>query len=185
MSNEPTVSLPDEGVLGPAMRALPTDRMRLFVVAMHELAARGENSMAEAAKAAGYGTPTTTLNAYQVTGHRLAHDERVQLAMREEGERRLGALVPIGTGILAKMARDDDLKPNIRLKAIGMILNRAGLPEVSEHRVKTERVLSDTEKVDKIIDIANKLGLDPRKLLGEAGHSIPARLERKVVDAEA
>jgi hypothetical protein len=166
------------------MSSLPNDRWRAFVVALCEQPVQNYAKAAATADPEVWGkTPASAKNA----GHRLAHDERIQAAILEEGQRRVGAAVAISIQKLVEIA---DAAPELkdRLKAINMILNRAGLPEVKESRVKTERVLSEGEKIESIIAIAEKLKLDPRALLGNAGISIPERLlpapAEKVVDAE-
>ena len=163
----PDFPMPDEAQLGPAMRALPSDRMRAFVVAMTSQAMR-KKSYAAAAHEAGYTGSDQTL---QVTGHRLAHDERIQAALREEGERRLGSLVPIATAALAEILIGG--KTQSRLRAIQMVLNRTGLNEKTEHKVTVTRELTEQEQINEAISIAERLGIDAKLLLGQAGVKLP------------
>jgi hypothetical protein len=169
------------------MRALPTDRMRLFVVAMHENAMRGEKTQAAAAAAAGYSGDHESL---KQTGHRLAHDERIQAALIEEGTRRLGALVPIATGVLSEIISDPLASKTDRLRAIGMVMNRVGMHEKTEHNVTVKREYSQAEKVERAIRLSKSLGLDPVKVLASVGIHInpdvaPAAIaapEEEVID---
>lgn len=55
-----------------------------------------------------------------------------------------------------------------RLKASAMILNRTGWPEVTEHRVRVEKVPDEAEMVRAATDLAKKLGIDPAQLVGRA-----------------
>jgi hypothetical protein len=182
-----TPVVPDEGVLGPAMRALPTDRMRAFVVAMHENALRGENARYVAYRDAGYGGPNQTQKSITTSANQLAHDERVQRAFVEEGLRRLGSMVPIAAGTIAEIIMSPKSTATERMRAAGMILNRVGMPETTEHKVTTKREFSDAEKLESALRIARVLGMDPRVLLGNYGIPLPARLEAPaeiVIEAE-
>lgn len=174
LNREPSVALPDEGELGPAMRALATDRMRHFVIAMHEHSMAGDESPMRAAQAAGYSGNTFTL---AVTGHRLSHDSRIQAAMLEEGQRRLGALIPVAANTLAQLIREG--KPSQKLRAIGMVMNRAGLPEKTEHKVVVTHQLTEEEQIARIHYLANLAGVDATLLLGQA-----AVVELQQLDAE-
>ena len=161
--NEMAVLLPEAAELGPAMRALPTDRMRAFVVAMHENALRGDDTQGSAAKSAGFSGDMASL---RVTGYRLAHDERIQEAMKEEGHRRLGALVPLATGRLAEILRGAAAKDAMR--AITAVLNRTGMPERSDHTVTVRHEKSEADKIQQALELAKMLGIDITAALGEA-----------------
>lgn len=151
------------------MRALPSDRHRAFVNEMCEQPVVNYAAAARAADPEGWGVSTAYA---KLVGHRLAHDERIQEAIREEGSRRLGATVSIAVGVLRMYIENPALPAKDRMKAIGMVLNRAGLPEVSKHEVKTSHEKSDADKVREVIEIAHLLGLDPKTLLGKAGVSM-------------
>lgn len=158
-----------EGKLGPAMRALPNDRWRAFVLAMHEIDPRtGQGSgYTEACIKAGF--QVTNTNSAQVQGHRLAHDERIIAAFVEEGQRRLGTMLPLSLTRLHEILADPTAERKDILKAIGMVFNRTGLPEQSEHKVVVAREYSDDEKIERIVRLAKALGLDPKAVLGQAG----------------
>lgn len=150
------------------MRALPTDNMRRFVLELTQPTRDGETNYTEAARRAGY----TDGPALKVTAHRMAHDERIQAAILEETHRRLGAALPMATAAVVKVLATG--KANEQLKAAEMIYNRAGVIVKTEHTVKVEKVMSNEEKVSHAIDLATKLGLDPKALLGKAGIQIEA-----------
>lgn len=173
------VHVPDEGVLGPAMRALPTDRMRAFVIALHEHALAGEESRVRAAESAGYrGTP----NGLAVTAYRLTHDEKVQAAIIEEGRRRMGSLVPLAMVRMKEVLLSGSKKE--WMKAADMLFDRVGLPRTTQHEVTTERKYSDEEKIARIVFIAEKLGLDPKTLLGNKAPAAKVLNQPDAVDAE-
>lgn len=159
---------PPPGELGPAMSSLPNDTWRRFVIAMCE---SGTVSYTRAMQMADPDRYNDNPNAAGVAGHRLAHDARIQAAIREEGQRRMGAAVSIAVGSLVLFVQNTTLPARDRMKAAAMILNRAGLPETTEHHVKTERVLSDQEKVESILRIAQAMGIDGKALLGKYGYT--------------
>lgn len=173
MTGRPQGPLSDDGAIGPAMNALPNDRWREFVIALCEQPVVNYAQAAAKADPEGWGrTAATSKNA----GYRLAHDDRVQAAVAEEGKRRMGAAVAVSVAHLIQIAESNVYEPKDRMKAIAMILNRAGLPETKEVKVSTTRVLNEAEKIDSIIRFAEKLGVDPRTLLGDAGIEVPKRL---------
>lgn len=161
----------DLGELGPAMQALPTDRMRAFVVRMVENGGRA-NRYVTAYLEAGYTVSNPNGRGTQVNAWRLAHDSRIVEAIREESHKRLGAAGLAAASYLVSLLDDDSVKPGLKLKAAAMIMNRIGLHETSEHKVTVEKKLSETEKVERAIALASKLGLDPKELLGRVGVSI-------------
>lgn len=157
-----TVQVADEGEVGPAMQALPSDRQRLFVVAMLQQATRDYTA---AARSAGY--PDDGGGAIRVTAYRLAHDVRVQEAMREEASRMLGAGLGVATTFLTELIADPTKSAKDRLRAVEMLYNRTGLPAQTEHKVVVEHTLSPKEQRSRIEELAARHGLDPKVLLGD------------------
>lgn len=165
MSGE-VVKLPPVSQWGPAMRALPTDRQRLFVCAMLEI---GGRSFTEAAKLAGYevGSNPQTI---RVTGSRLAHDPDVLAAMDEESAKRLRSNRVLAVSTL-EMIIKNGAKDSDRLKAIEMLLNRTGLHAMSEHKVTTsDGSRTDEELVKRLKHLAKESGMDEMALLRQAGY---------------
>jgi len=146
--------------------------------------ATGDVPYVEAARLAGYGGNHNTL---RVQGARLAHDPAIRDAMLEEGIGRLGSAVPVATAVLVQLAQVAT-KDSTRLKAISMILNRAGIPEATVHNVNVRREESEGEKIERAVRLAKAMGLDPKALLGRAGVSLSQSSavdpEGEVVDAE-
>lgn len=172
----PLIPLPKASEFGPAMRALPTDGQRRFVIAVLEL---GTTNYGRAALMAGYSS--STLEVLRVTGDRLAHDAKIAAAIHEESLSRLhaGKVMAVSTllTIAEKGAKDGD-----RLKAVDMILNRTGMHSISETHVKTQDV-SRTEDamIERITALCKTLNLDPAALLGARQAQLPPP---EVVDAE-
>jgi hypothetical protein len=163
MSKRPYENEMDLAQFGPAMQALPNDRWRRFVIAMCEQGKLSYQAAAMTADPEGWGQNPS---AAKQAGHDIAHDERTQAAIREEGQRRLGTGVALATATLLQFIEKDMLAPRDRMMAIKMLLNRSGLPETTEHKVTHAKELSEAEKMDQIVDLAKKLGVDPQTLLG-------------------
>lgn len=170
----PMYPVDDMGKLGPAMRALPTDRMRAFVTF---LVTTGQNNHAAAARAAGYQGNEDTI---KVTGHRLAHDERVINALHEEGKRRMQSAAVLAAGVLVNLANDPTDK-KVQLRAAEALLNRVGLHATTEHIVS--RGEDSGGMIENIKRLAAELGLDAVKLLGAYGVSEKKKAE--AIDTEA
>ena len=160
----------EEGKLGPAMLALPTDGMRAFVYAM--LDTGGQNQML-CAKESGY---TGTERTLAVTGHRLAHDERVQAAIQEEARRRLNAGAILAVNTVLSIAANATHKDQLR--AATAILDRTGLHTTSEHKVTVERSEDERAIIREIMEYGKKFNLDVKALLGAQGIDI------ETIDAE-
>jgi phage terminase small subunit len=168
----------DEGYrFGPMMKALPSDRMRQWVISYLD---NGGRDQGKAAAEAGYTGSHQTL---AVTGHRLAHDERVQAALHEEAHKRLRAGTILSVSVLTEIISNDTQQTKDRLKAIEMLLNRTGLHAQTEHKVTVEHTVSEEKMVERIMFLSQQLGLDAKKLLGSAGVIVDA--DFKVVDGSA
>lgn len=163
--------------LGPAMQAC-TEGQQRFVIALLESGGRNRTA---AAAMAGYEGDRNTLSR---TAYRLAHDARIQAALREEGQKRLGSAAVLAASYLVELIENPDptIQPKDKLKAVEMVLNRVGMHAMSEHKVTVENITDDEGKIARIIEIAKKRGLDPRALLGDRMPAGPAVIE--VVDAE-
>lgn len=155
--NPPKFDGEDDARFGPAMRALNV-RQRAFVISMLET---GVNSPMLHARNAGYAGDNGVL---AVTGYRLSHDDRIQAAILEEGERRLKAAAALATSRVVEMLDSADEK--IKLKAAEMIFNRTGLHARTEHKVTVEHVEDDATLVDRAKRLAADLGVDITKMIG-------------------
>lgn len=160
-----TIIIPDDYQFGPAMQAL-TEKQQGFVIAMMET---GGLNYTRAALAAGYTDNPRHPGQVRAQAHRLAHDEKIQAAIKEESLRRLGAASFIAIKTVLEIADDRTAETKDRLKAAEMIMNRTGLHATSEHKVAVEHTTkSDKETIARIEHLAKGLGLDPKVLLGRA-----------------
>lgn len=160
MSTE--IAIIDQDGLGPLMRAL-NPRQQRFI---WELLEAGDDNHTRAYLAAGY--VAANMNVARVGAHRLAHSPSILAAMREEALNRIHAGVIMATSELVQIAsgRASGAKISDRLKAISMILNRAGIHEMTEHKVTVEHTADEAGMVARIKALASEMGLDPKKLLG-------------------
>lgn len=157
------------GKVGPAMARLNA-RQQAFVMAMVTLPTVNHKACA---RAAGYSGDENVL---AVTAHRLAHDEKIQAAIQEEAKRRIKASALIAATHLENIMSNPAHKD--QLKAIGMVLNRAGLHEATEHTININDGQTDEALMDRIERLAERLGIDPEKLLGRGARPV------KVSDVE-
>lgn len=164
--NVPSViKLPAEAALGPAMRNLPTDRQRLFVVAMLET---GGRNISDAARLAGYADNGN--GTIRVLASRLSHDEKILAAMSEESTRRLQSGQILAVSTVLSIMDNGAAKDSDRLKAAEMLMNRTGMHATSEHKVTTQDISrTDDEVMERIKFLAKNLGLDPKALAREHG----------------
>jgi hypothetical protein len=149
---------------GPKMKALPSDRHRMFVLSLYEIP-RGYGAHVKAAKMAGFGTATTSAKSWSVIASKLAHDDKILDAMREEDERRIRASAPRAIRALAHLIEDPDHKDHGR--GIAMVLDRVH-PAETTHTVKVEHripvVVATAEVMARIAKLAARAGLDPLRL---------------------
>jgi phage terminase small subunit len=113
------------------MAALPTDKQRGFVVSLF-LAPRKRGALIYAARAAGYGTDSSSNKSLGVMAARLLADDRVQAAIAEESHKRLRGLAPSAISAVEKLVNNSAHKDHAR--ALDMVLSRAD-PVTTSHTV--------------------------------------------------
>lgn len=187
MSAPKLVELPAEAEMGPAMRALPNDRWRRFVLACNQPTSTGQVNYTQAAADSGFATENR--ESLAVSGHRLAHDERIQAAMLEESKRRLKGALPMATAAIIKILADPLSKRAEIMKAATILMDRGGMPMATEHKVDVTRTKDYAEQVEDAIRLCKELGIDPAQALGNIGITmpgLPAPVQHagQVVDAE-
>lgn len=167
-----------DGELGPAMYALPNNRMRAFVEATFDHP--GANPT-EWARVAGYAG--TDNGGIRVQAHRLWHDARIQAAIFEEASRRFRGLAPFALDVMVQVAANPQANDAARIKAAQVLLDRGGFHGVTEQKITHKVLTDDREKLARLAILANKLGIDPSKLVGQRA---AAQIEapREAVDAE-
>lgn len=151
--------------LGPAMAAL-TEKQRAFVLALRELPDR-KGRFIEAYRRAGFdGTPDTV----KTGAHRLAHHPKILAAIKEvafgmmscEGIGMISMLLDIAYGDIPANASE-------RMKAAGMVLNRIGMSETTQHKVQVEHTVNNEDQLEKLYRFARVLNIEPKQLLGSMG----------------
>jgi hypothetical protein len=123
-----------DAVDGPKMKALPSERHRAFVRALYQVRP-GFGAQVKAAKLAGWGCVDSTPQSMSVIASRLAHDERVLEAIREEDEKRIRASAPRAIRALSHLIETPNHKDHAR--GIGMVLERVH-PAETTHFVKVQ-----------------------------------------------
>jgi hypothetical protein len=123
-----------DAVDGPKMKALPTDRHRAFVRALYDVRP-GFGAQVKAAKASGWGCENSTPQSMSVIASRLAHDERVLEAIREEDEKRIRASAPRAIRALSSLIENPASRDHAR--GIAMVLDRVH-PAETQHTVKVQ-----------------------------------------------
>ena len=161
------VEVESDCAFGPAMSAL-TERQRQFVLAK-VLSVDGNDT--SAAAAAGY---SGNRDALAVAASRLNNHPKIQAAIQEEAELRLHGAKLLATRVLVDIASNVKEKGSDRLKAAGMILNRVGMSEKTEHHVVVDNRVTTQQLIRDITELARKTGMDPSKVLGSVGVAIDA-----------
>jgi hypothetical protein len=164
--------LVDDTEWGPAMKALPSDRHRAFVLALYQIKP-GYGANVKAAKMAGFGTSTSSAQSWSAIATRLAHDERILAAVFEEDQKRIRASAPRAIRALAHLVESPAHKDHAR--AIGMVLDRVH-PVETTHHVKVERTDKPSvgDLTERLLAIALTFGLDPQKVLATPQKAIAA-----------
>ena len=108
--------------IGPAMQALPTDKMRLFVLHLCLSTKRGFGSRAQAARLAGYGTATTTAKDIGSMASALCMRDDIREAIAEMMPKMIGALGPAAVNAVARLIDSPGHKQHFQ--AVNAILER-------------------------------------------------------------
>jgi hypothetical protein len=141
---------------GPAMQVLQP-KHRAFVEAYLVL----DCDATKAARAVGY--VDNGNGSIHVTAHRILMRPDILAAIREKTLAQIASDVPVYRKALDVIARTPHKD---QVKAIGMLLNRGGLPEITEKHISVTVTLTRQEKEAEIRMMAETLGLDPKTLLG-------------------
>lgn len=165
MTTELTIEL-DTDAFGPAMMALVPMQQR-FVIAYCTLGYRRHK---DAAIAAGY-SPN---NATQLASN-LLRNRRIQDAIAEQADSHLRSGVLLAASVLTEILEDPNHKD--RLKAAKMMLEHAKVIVPPEQVIEVKHTVNQKEQIAQIKSMAEKLGLDPRQLLGQYGVTVDAEFE--------
>jgi hypothetical protein len=145
---------------GPAMKALPTDRHRAFVRALYQVKP-GHGANVKAAKLAAFGTPNSSPQSMATIASRLAHDERVLAAIREEDEKRIRSSAPRAISALSRLIENPRHKDHAR--GIAMVLDRVH-PAEMVHKVKhehdvTPNAMETAQILQRIAELCSKFNV--------------------------
>jgi hypothetical protein len=164
----------DWGQLGPAMRALPSNKWRAFVE-FYLLEEPGYGAQASAARLAGFGKPKTTpLNMARIAS-RLMRDDRMIAAIGEESKKIVRGGAPEAAKALLALVRDPAHKDHAR--AIGMVLARTD-PETTVQNLNiTHKILDPDQEAIEELRALRSLGTPRAKLLELFGPNGLERLE--------
>jgi phage terminase small subunit len=134
-------------------------RQRAFILALFQLPPK-HGSQTQALKMAGYICKSPQVYAAQAS--RLIHDEKIQRALQEHGQKVLRAGAPRALAALASLVEDSTHKDHAR--AIEMTLSRV-YPTETVHQVQVShehKVAIDPGKVmARISELMAKAGLPP------------------------
>jgi phage terminase small subunit len=159
---------------GPAMKALPSDRHRAFVLALYQIKP-GYGAHVKAAKLAGFGSSTSSAHSFSTIAARLAHDERILAALHEEDQKRIRASAPRAIRALQHLIEDPEHKDHAR--GIGMVLDRVH-PAETRHTVDVvHHVDHDAEAVAQL-RMLKQLDVPRAKLEAVFGFTGLSRYER-------
>jgi phage terminase small subunit len=172
---------PPEGTdWGPCMKALRSDRHRAFVLALYAIRP-GYGANVKAAKMAGFGTDRTTAKGWSVIASCLAHDEKIQAAMREEDQKRIRASAPRAVRALSNLVEDPEHRDHCR--AIGMVLDRTHPIETQHTITVNHRIDHDAEAVAQL-RMMKRLEVARHKLEEMFGYSGLSRYERMLEEQD-
>ena len=172
---QPLIPMPPQASFGPAMMALPTDAQRAFVIGLVIYGL----SQIEAGRQAGFSARSP--HALDVQSSRLAHDDRIQAAILEEGQRLMRTQGPKSIHTLVAIRDSKTASDKDRMAAAKDLLDRSGFHAISEQKVSVEHSLSDAEVDRRLAAIFAARGLDPAE--GAKLLSDPAK-GKDIIDAE-
>jgi hypothetical protein len=181
---EPLADMPDAASLGPALRALSV-KQRRFVFELHA-GPSGYGSLIRAARAAGYGTPTSSDTAMSVTAHDVLHNPRVQDALRELGHKIITAEAFQSIKNISRIAADLDHKDC--LKAATILLDRGGFAPQTHHTVTVEHRVDYTKQALEELATFRRLGVAREALEQIYGRDglfhLEQQLDPKLIDGK-
>ncbi len=145
-----------------------TDLQRKYVLAM---SVNPFATPSEWARMAGYSQHSA---GSRKAGHDCRRNPKVEAAVFEVAQAMLYTEGPMlaAAGLLA-IAKNPNHGNHMR--ALETLANRVGLHETTEHHLTVTKTLTADEKMDRLLSLAKKHGLDPQLLLGGNSVSREAR----------
>jgi hypothetical protein len=144
---------------GPAMSAL-NERQKLFTRALFE-APRKHGAAVFAARAAGYGTPTSSVQSFASIASRLCSDPKIQDAIQEESRKYVTTLGPMAVRALKNLLGTPGHRDHGR--AVGILMERIA-PVESTHNVRvthdaTPSFKETAQVLERIAELAAKFSV--------------------------
>jgi hypothetical protein len=153
--------------MGPAMLKI-SPQQRAWVMAY--LDANDENASG-AARRSGYGkdsaTPAQAQEAQKRAGYRNVHSEDVLEAIRELAQEKFRISGFKAVAALMEIVKDPTHKDHF--KAIERVLAQNGMVAALQVEHNHKHSLDEAQQIEKVVQLARRLGMDPRTLLGTAG----------------
>lgn len=137
----PTVTVPPDDELGPAMLALSPTRRRFVMELAH--GPSGYGSDVRAARAAGY---TGDDGAVKVSAHKALHNAKVQEALREVGGKLIRASAFAAIRQTERIA--NDIEHRDCLRACLALMDRGGFAVETHHTVTVEHKSLDDQALE-------------------------------------
>jgi hypothetical protein len=166
---------------GPCMKALKSDRHRMFVLALYQIPP-GYGANVKAAKIAGFGTMTSSAKSWSVIATRLAHDEAILAALHEEDQKRIRASAPRAIRALQGLLEDPTAKDHAR--GIAMVLDRVH-PTETHHHVEVRHIVDHDAEAIAQLRMLKSLEVSRAKLVEVFGAIGLSRYERMLESADA
>lgn len=166
---ESALTVDGGGAPGPAMAAL-TASQRQFVEAFAD---------ARSYKLAGAAAGMTGMQAWE-----FAQSAAGQAAILEVVRKGMRVATAAATQLLVDTIDDKKVSMQHRLKAALAVLDRGGVPAVTEQKIEVTRPMSREDKLRLLVDYARQTGQDPRALIGNLADADPrdARVLELVTD---
>ena len=152
-------------------------KWRTFVRALFE-GRQGHGSYANAARAAGFGTKTSSAASIATMAYRIAHDPRTQAAIREKGQKRIATMAPKAINRLEALLDTPGSKDHAR--AIGMVLDRTHVIESKQTITVEHRIDPTTQAIEQIV-AAYKLSVPRISLEAAYGRDGLWHLEQEAI----
>ena len=163
-----------------AMRDLASDKQRAFVMHYVALGAK-HGAAAQAARAAGYGTPTTRAIVMGRYAHRLLQDSKINRAVVELSKKELHALAAAATDALGNLVRDPKAKDHAR--GIDMVISRIAPAETFANVRHTVEVNHNDETLE-ALRFMKGIGATREKLEEYFGFSGLGRYEAMLAERD-
>jgi phage terminase small subunit len=174
--------LPVDASYGPAMAAL-NEKQRLFVRGLFELPGGKHGAATRSARAAGYGTPTSSAQSMATISSRLCSNPAIQDAIQEKSRKYVTTLGPMAVRALKHLLVTPSHREHGR--ALGLAIERVA-PAQSTHTVNVNHHVVD-HSAEAVAQLRMLKSLDvPRSKLEEVfGFSGLSRYEKMLFEADA